>query len=1094
MPRSPRVSRIVAFTLALLLGVPPAIARAQETTGKIQGRVVNAQTGEALPGAQVMVVGTRFGNLTNQDGYYFINNVPAGVHDVQVQLIGFQTVTVTGQRVLAGQTMTVDFQLTPTAVEIQGLVVEGERNPLVPRDQVSSRAIVTGEEIDRLPIDNTSSIVLLQPGVISTNSGRSIRGSRVGEEAVLIDGVPIRRMRTGATETIELPTNALAQVDVTTGGFSARYGDAMSGVINYVTRTGNRTFGGTFSFLTEDAAPLNWRTGFNRAELSMTGPVPGLDNLSFFLGGTFEGRKYGTRNQGFADLGYYVATGIDTVFRLPRTSSAAGATDSVDVVVPNFVEWPLGVRMPTSQSDEVNLVSKLSLDLARGSRIDLSYFFNRDQSLSRGSTSLYNPLSWNGSFDKRDMVVLGGYFLLSQSADQQLSLDVRASYQNDWSQSGDVSPVWLKDHLNPAFGFNLGNIEFLMDPDDWPITKELVEIARSGLLPAESLQVLPGRDDLASRQGVFGVSQALRLNPYGQRSGWATFGTGNTTQSYGQEKRWYASATLDWQINRFNRLQIGGSYQRADTRVQNVPLYSGRATPVMYEPVLMGLFAQHRLDIGDVVLEGGVRWDYYDPSGDLPRVPGFVYNVPDSLKQDFVRIREGDGPLTSRIERPGDCGGAATEANRINPVTGQPVCKPNFIKAKTRTAVSPRLAVSFPVTASSTFRLSYAQNTQTPYLNGSGGLFQNAYNDQYGGAANTNTTYGRDVEIPRTVLYEAGYRQMFANATVLDVAVYQKQTRNALTYRKIPVENLVTGSMTYINAMTNADFAIASGMDVRLTRRFGANAEAVVSYSLVDARGTGSDPTTYTGLILRRNTNLSILTGRPVDAPEVLLPLDHSRPHNFAGTFTMYLPPDYAQGTALNKLLGDVGVFATMALRSGLPYTLLQNDGAGQTGPPTQAGLSGIPVEALNSSKTPWSKEFDLRVAKGFRLTGDTRARLFVDLRNPLGLENTNSIWLETGTVTNDIHRRNWIDSHLRDATLDGDPNVDDFVIMTESTDNPLNKYMLLQAEKRFGNGDGVFTVEEQTAAFNAAYQFSNGSWIFREKNRYMRLGFEIEF
>jgi len=398
------------------------------------------------------------------------------------------------------------------------------------------------------------------------------------------------------------------------------------------------------------------------------------------------------------------------------------------------------------------------------------------------------------------------------------------------------------------------------------------------------------------------------------------------------------------------------------------------------------------------------------------------------------------------------------------------------------------------VTASSTFRLSYAQNTQTPYLNGSGGLFQNAYNDQYGGAANTNTTYGRDVEIPRTVLYEAGYRQMFANATVLDVAVYQKQTRNALTYRKIPVENLVTGSMTYINAMTNADFAIASGMDVRLTRRFGANAEAVVSYSLVDARGTGSDPTTYTGLILRRNTNLSILTGRPVDAPEVLLPLDHSRPHNFAGTFTMYLPPDYAQGTALNKLLGDVGVFATMALRSGLPYTLLQNDGAGQTGPPTQAGLSGIPVEALNSSKTPWSKEFDLRVAKGFRLTGDTRARLFVDLRNPLGLENTNSIWLETGTVTNDIHRRNWIDSHLRDATLDGDPNVDDFVIMTESTDNPLNKYMLLQAEKRFGNGDGVFTVEEQTAAFNAAYQFSNGSWIFREKNRYMRLGFEIEF
>src|SRR5690606_2783636 len=262
------------------------------------------------------------------------------------------------------------------------------------------------------------------------------------------------------------------------------------------------------------------------------------------------------------------------------------------------------------------------------------------------------------------------------------------SYQNDFSQGGDISPVWLQDNLDPFLGFRLSSIDFLMDPDDWPITPELVEIARSGLLPASELQMLPGRSDLASRQGVFGVSQALRLNPYGQRSGWATWGTGNTTQFYAQEKRWYFSAAADWQINRFNRLQVGGTYQKADTRVQNVPLYSGRSTPVMYEPTLAGLFAQHRIDLGDVVLEGGVRLDHYDPDGVLPRVPGFVYNVPDSLKQDFVRIREGDGPITSRIERPGDCGGAATEANRINPVTGQAVCKPNFIPAKTRTTLS----------------------------------------------------------------------------------------------------------------------------------------------------------------------------------------------------------------------------------------------------------------------------------------------------------------------------------------------------------------------------------------------------------------------
>src|SRR5690606_13029193 len=136
-----------------------------------------------------------------------------------------------------------------------------------------------------------------------------------------------------------------------------------------------------------------------------------------------------------------------------------------------------------------------------------------------------------------------------------------------------------------------------------------------------------------------------------------------------------------------------------------------------------------------------------------------------------------------------------------------------------------------------------------------------------------------DVEVPRTVLYEAGYRQLFGGSTVVDVAVYQKQTRNALTYRKLPVPNLVTGSATYINGMTNADFTVARGMDARVSRRISDLADAVVSYSLLDARGTGSEPTTYTGLILRRNTNLSILTGNPVEAPEVLLPLDQSRRH-----------------------------------------------------------------------------------------------------------------------------------------------------------------------------------------------------------------------
>src|SRR5688500_10681783 len=175
-----RLAFSVVGTTALAL-VTSTSALAQASTGKIQGRVVDSQSGQPIAAAQVEVVGTNRGNITNDDGYYFINDVPAGLMDIRAVSIGYQEVVVSDQRILAGQTHTQNFSMAPTAIELEVLVIEGEQNPLVPRDQVTSRAIVTGEEIDNMPIDNSASIIALQPGVISTNNGITIRGSRPNE-------------------------------------------------------------------------------------------------------------------------------------------------------------------------------------------------------------------------------------------------------------------------------------------------------------------------------------------------------------------------------------------------------------------------------------------------------------------------------------------------------------------------------------------------------------------------------------------------------------------------------------------------------------------------------------------------------------------------------------------------------------------------------------------------------------------------------------------------------------------------------------------------------------------------------------------------
>jgi hypothetical protein len=1081
------VTRIASTLAAVLFFVAVSVTsgHAQATTGKIQGRVTTS-TGQPIASAQVSIDGTSLGNITNDEGFYFINEVPAGLQNIRAQSIGYRTQITSQQRVLAGQTHTINFTLEQAAVEIDAIVVTGERNPLVPRDQVSSRSIVTGETIDQLPIDQASSIIVLQPGVITTGDGFSIRGSREGEHGVFIDGVPVRNLRTGTAQTVEMGTNALAQIDVTTGGIAARYGNAQSGVINYVTRTGGSAFGGSVSFLTDRLAPKDIRGGFTRGELSLGGPVPFVNNLSFFASTTLEGNKYGGMPQG-NPYPIFVPSGVDTVIRIARTSQTAGASDSVDITIPNFVEWDNGATLPTNVSDEINFTSKLRYGLGRGSNVDLTYHYNRNQSLQRGTASILNPDAWAGNYGSENMLTLGGYFLLFQSSERALALDVKASYQQDWAQFGEVDRSWLEGALFPSFGFNVSRMPFIFDPDTYPVTDEMLIGLRSGILPTRILSLQPGQE-IPVRQGVAGVSESLRLNPYAMRTGWSISGTGNAGQGYTQEKRMYFNASADWQMNRFNRVWIGGDLTRADTRTLSVPLYDGTPGASKFEPTTAGLYAQNRLDIGDVVLEAGLRMDYYKPNGLFPRTPGFVTNLPDSLKADAYRLRAGDEPWDQRIERIEDCGGAATAAARTNAVTGQVVCKDNFLPTKTRTSFNPKLAVSFPVTATSTFRLSYSQNVQPVGLTR---LLSAALTDL--AVTNTNAEYGRDIELPKTVLFEAGYRQVFGGNTVVDAAAYSKTTRNAVTYRKVQYTNPITRGSLFLNVLTNADYSLARGLDLKVDRRLGGLADLSVNYSFVDARGTGSDPLTYTRIVFRRNTNLSILTGSPVDPPELLLALDQSRSHNISGTLSVSLGNDYMEDNRVaNMILGDVGIFATGRIASGLPYTRLRNEGDGWTGPPTPNLSGGTPIEQLNSSRGPNLAAFDLRVTKGFDVFGKG-ARVFADIRNPFNLATTNNIFIETGGIENEVWYQESIQQTLNTQSGLGTPQS---MVISDWPENAVNQYMLRQAEARFGDGDGVFTLEEQEAAWGTYFNYSTGGapWRLRQTNQSLRLGLELVF
>ncbi|MGH9894342.1 MAG: carboxypeptidase regulatory-like domain-containing protein, partial [bacterium] len=281
---------------AVALGLGAGSLLAQGSTGKIEGRVRD-QAGAPIANAQVFLVGTAFSALTNPQGYYFINNVPATTYSVRAAFIGYRSTQVEGVRVLAGQTITVDIQLEQTAVQIEEITVVTQTQPLVPRDEVTTKQRIDGVFTSGLPVDRLNQVLALQPGVVASPSGNviSIRDGRTEEAVTYIDGVPVSPgyrgdSRVGSAGTqISVGTNAVEEASVTTGSSSAEFGNAQSGVISLLTRTGGNTYAGTVNYETDEPFGVNNSLGFNRGTASFSGPI--ARNLTFFVSGALEGQS-----------------------------------------------------------------------------------------------------------------------------------------------------------------------------------------------------------------------------------------------------------------------------------------------------------------------------------------------------------------------------------------------------------------------------------------------------------------------------------------------------------------------------------------------------------------------------------------------------------------------------------------------------------------------------------------------------------------------------------------------------------------------------------------------------------------------------------
>ncbi len=302
--------RRICSVLLLILLLPVFVLSG--TTGKIAGRMQATETGEPLVGVSVFIEGTTMGASTDVEGEYVIINIPPGVYTVVASGVGYQKKRFSNVKVSVDFTTRLDVRLSTDVIALETVEIQAEA-PMIRRDLTSSHTNIDAASIEALPVESVTQILSLQAGITQGAGGElHIRGGRSNEISYTVNGVSISNPFDN-TKTVQIATNAIQELSVVSGTFNAEYGNALSGVVNTVTKEGGNRFGGSLSFYTGDYVSSHKEIFTNIdnikpfshsvTELTFNGPVVS-DALTFFVSGRFDDEKgwlYGIRQHTPAD-------------------------------------------------------------------------------------------------------------------------------------------------------------------------------------------------------------------------------------------------------------------------------------------------------------------------------------------------------------------------------------------------------------------------------------------------------------------------------------------------------------------------------------------------------------------------------------------------------------------------------------------------------------------------------------------------------------------------------------------------------------------------------------------------------------------------
>jgi hypothetical protein len=268
---------ILRTIFIVLLGVGMSIAQPK---GSIQGNIRDAITGEAIIGANVIIEGTNIGAASDLNGFFIIDNVTLGNYQIRVDYIGYASRIITDLVVKASRPTVVEVELQETLIELEAAIVTADYF-IKSQDTPTSTQVQSQEEIRRLPggFEDVIRAVSILPGVAQADGGRNdliVRGGAPSENLYLVEGIEIPNINHFGTQGASggpqsyINLDFVEETSFSTGGFSVKYGDRLSSILDISLREG-----------LNDQLATKATISASQFGLNVEGPLPGSGNFLF---------------------------------------------------------------------------------------------------------------------------------------------------------------------------------------------------------------------------------------------------------------------------------------------------------------------------------------------------------------------------------------------------------------------------------------------------------------------------------------------------------------------------------------------------------------------------------------------------------------------------------------------------------------------------------------------------------------------------------------------------------------------------------------------------------------------------------------------